>query len=104
MLIGHPDGSLFAFAGLWESWKDIKSCTIITTAANDFMLPVHDRMPVILSPDDYDQWLTADGAEAEELLLPNSEGLTMKAVSKVVNNARNDVPECVEPVAPSGLF
>jgi putative SOS response-associated peptidase YedK len=49
--------AVFAFAGLWESWNDIESCTILTTAANGLLQPIHDRMPVILSPKDYGRWL-----------------------------------------------
>ena len=109
MLIGQRDGRPFAFAGLWERWQkgpqEIMSCTIITTEANDFMRPVHDRMPVILSPGDYDQWFTADPGDAEHLLRPSSTAeLTMIPVSKIVNSPRNDVPECVVPIVPSTLF
>ena len=56
------DGELFAFAGLWDRWKDpsgqwVKSCSILTTTPNAVTLPVHDRMPVILDRDNYDLWL-----------------------------------------------
>jgi putative SOS response-associated peptidase YedK len=52
----------FAFAGLWEHWKPVdgeplETCTIITTAQNDLMAPIHNRMPVILAPTSYDEWL-----------------------------------------------
>jgi putative SOS response-associated peptidase YedK len=58
----HGDGGLFAFAGLWERWKDpagkvIESCTILTTEDNALLKDIHDRMPVILQPGDYDRWL-----------------------------------------------
>lgn len=60
-LIGLGDGDLFAFAGLWEEWERegevIKSCSILTTEANELMRPIHERMPVILFPADYDLWL-----------------------------------------------
>ena len=55
------DRSLFGFAGLWERWKDpasgevVRSCTIITTTPNEVCAPIHDRMPVILAPGDYDR-------------------------------------------------
>lgn len=109
MLMSRQDGQPFAFAGLWERWQKgpqvIKSCTVITTEANDFMKPVHDRMPVILSPVDYDRWLTADPSDAEQLLRPLLvDDLTMSPVSKIVNSPRNDLPECVVPIAPSSLF
>jgi putative SOS response-associated peptidase YedK len=45
--------AVFVFAGLWESWNDIETCTILTTAANSLLQPIDDRMPVILSPEDY---------------------------------------------------
>lgn len=52
---------LFAFAGLWDSWRagaeEILSCTIITTSANELVAPIHDRMPVILAPEGYSEWL-----------------------------------------------
>jgi putative SOS response-associated peptidase YedK len=69
---------LFAFAGLWDRWKDpsggwIKTCSILTTAPNAVTSPVHDRMPVILDPDGYDLWLDPgmrDAGAASELLKP----------------------------------
>jgi putative SOS response-associated peptidase YedK len=93
----------FAFAGLWESWKDpsgsrLESCTIITTEANTLTRPIHDRMPVILPADSYDHWLDPtlhDAAELQPLLrsYPSEE---MKAfpVSTLVNSPRNDDPAC----------
>ena len=109
MLIGKKDGSPFAFAGLWERWskgpQEIKSCTIITTEANDLMQSIHDRMPVILSPEDYDRWFNADPEEAEQLLRPYAaDDFKAVAVGKIVNNARNDVPECVVPIGSETLF
>lgn len=109
MLISHPDNRPFAFAGLWENWRkgpgEIQSCTIITTTANPFMKQVHDRMPVILKPQDYDQWLTGKLDIAEQLLGTSAtDGMTMIPVSKIVNSPRNDLPQCVEPVARSSLF
>jgi putative SOS response-associated peptidase YedK len=66
------DGRLFAFAGLWERWKDpnggnVETCAIITTDANDVVRPVHDRMPVILDPAAYGQWLDPR-ADADDLV------------------------------------
>ena len=101
----------FAFAGLWESWHNgdgshILSCTIITTAPNSLMVNIHNRMPVILSPDAYPQWL--DPAEKkpsdlQDLLQPYPpEEMTAFPVSRAVNNPRNDSPECVVPL--KGLF
>lgn len=98
------DQQLFAFAGLWEHWQDqttgeaIESCTIITTEPNDLMKNVHNRMPVILKPKDYDLWL--DLAVKPELLQPllhpyPAEEMTAFAVSKAVNKPSNDTAECI---------
>ena len=68
--IHMKDGSPFAFAGLWESWRDgeeIRSCTIITTEANQLVGEVHSRMPVILPPEDYEVWLDPEFEEKEAL-------------------------------------
>jgi putative SOS response-associated peptidase YedK len=72
------EGELFAFAGLWDGWKDangnwIKTCSILTTTPNAVASAIHDRMPVILDPDSYDLWLDPgmrDGMVASELLKP----------------------------------
>lgn len=77
-LVRNADGSPFAFAGLWERWTGpegeiIESCTILTTDANDLTRPIHDRMPVILHPKDYDLWLdpeVKDPALLKPLLRP----------------------------------
>ena len=96
-----------AFAGLWERWqpKDspqqpVETCTIITTVANELMRDIHERMPVILSPDDYHVWLDPDiqvADELESLLVPYpSERMAVDAVSTFVNSPANDGPKCVE--------
>lgn len=103
----------FAFAGLWERWRGTKtlggepleSCAIITTSANAEMKSLHDRMPVILSPIDYSSWLDPTEADVEKLksLLepaPASE-LRVRPVSAIVNNPRNDSPECLAPLETS---
>ena len=105
-LIGLKDGEPFAFAGLWERWekspddKPVESCTIVTTEANDLLKPIHDRMPVILAPDDYDAWLDVAGNspdKARALLQPfPSERMAMSSVSTRVNSVRNDDPTCIE--------
>lgn len=109
MLVSREDGQPFAFAGLWERWRkgprEITSCTILTTEADDFIRPIHDRMPLILRPEDYDRWLTSEPESAVGLLEPcSTEGLTTDPVGTLVNNPQNDVPECVVPVKPSSLF
>ena len=92
-------------AGLWESWRDeedqrLRSFTIITTDANEATRDVHDRMPVILSPPDYDLWLNPDFDEQEplqSLLEPYDPNDTvLDPVSMHVNNSRHDDPECIE--------
>ncbi len=98
---------LFAFAGLWESWSNpdgdtVLSCTIITTEPNELVADIHNRMPVILPPEAYDRWLDPaerQPAELQDLLTPYpAEAMTAYEVSTVVNNPRNDSPQCVEPV------
>ncbi len=102
------EGELFAFAGLWERWKDpngnwIKSCSILTTTPNAVTAAVHDRMPVILYPDNYDLWLDpgfTDVTAVSELLKPYDARLMRSyPVSTRVNHAANDDPECSAPVA-----
>lgn len=98
------DGRPFAFAGLWESWNDgeIRSCTILTTSANDLVGPVHERMPVILPAGDRDAWLDPE-AEREELaslLRPYpGDDLETFPVSRFVNSPRNNDERCVQPAA-----
>ena len=79
----------------------IESCTIITMAANRLLCPLHDRMPVILLPDDYPAWLGEDAVRnVAELLRPYpSEAMRAYGVSTAVNSVRSDCPECVEVVA-----
>lgn len=121
-------GGIFAFAGLWESWRPpasthaeagrqgaldesqddearervVHSCTIITTSANDFVRPVHDRMPVIIPPEAYDAWLDPKLQDPDAVLqllraAPN-DALRVYDVSTLVNAPVNDVPACVEPL------
>ena len=108
MWIGLRSRRPFAFAGLWEHWKPaegepLETCTIITTEPNDLMAPIHNRMPVILAPASYDQWLDPTFQHIESLnalLRPYpSEELTAYTVSTLVNNPRHDVPQCLEPVS-----
>lgn len=96
------DHKIFAMAGLWERWKSnegtIDSFTIITTEANSFMKPIHNRMPVILKPEDENKWLTSTHADDILLLLKPYPAEKMNAypISKLVNSARNDVPEVLD--------
>lgn len=100
-------GELFAFAGLWERWHSpdgdtIETGTIITTIANDLTATVHDRMPVILQPEQYDRWLdsTPDLEALQSLLNPYpTEAMTTYPVSLAVNSPTHDSPECVNPLS-----
>lgn len=105
-LIHMKDDGPFALAGLWECWKredrEIQSCAIIVTEANDVLKPIHDRMPVILSPLDYEAWLDPglkDKQALQALLRPYPpEAMEAFPVSTIVNNPRNDAASCVERV------
>ena len=87
------------FAGLYDLWQgELLSCTILTTAPNKLMATLHDRMPVILSPNDYDRWLdpsVTDPDEVQKLLNPYAGEMHAHPVSRAVNNVRNDGPELV---------
>lgn len=108
MWIGLKTTLPFAFAGLWEHWQPpegapLETCTIITTEANTFMQPIHARMPVILPPSSYHQWLDpgfSDVTVLNSFLRPcSSEDLMTYPVSTLVNSPRNDVRQCLEPLA-----
>ena len=101
------DGEMFAFAGLWEGWKNtegqwIKTCSILTTIPNAVISPVHDRMPVILDPDSYDLWLdpgVQDLGEISQLLTPyDANAMSSYPVSTRINHVANDDEECSRPV------
>jgi putative SOS response-associated peptidase YedK len=98
-------GEVFAFAGLWEVWKNpvgewVPSCTIITTTPNALMAPIHDRMPVILPAEAYAAWLTP-GETSAAALMPllkqfPVERMSVRTVSRLVNSPKNDGPELLE--------
>src|SRR5579862_130134 len=101
------EGSLFAFAGLWDRWKDpggtwIKSCSILTTTPNTMTSAVHDRMPVILDPSSHDLWLDPGMANVDavcDLLKPYDAGVMRSyPVSLRVNSVANDDAECSAPL------
>ncbi len=105
--IGLQDRRPLAFAGLWEHWDardgsdTVESCTIVTTDADTVVRPLHERMPVILRPEDYDAWLDpqAKPDALQHLLTPfESEELVAYPVSRAVNNPRNDNPDLLLPV------
>ena len=106
--IQRKDGGLFAIAGLWEQWQgqdgsEIESCTLLTTQPNELLSQVHNRMPVILNPDDFDLWLdiSAQNASAVQHLLRPYPGDEMRyyPVSTYVNSPYNDGPGCIEPLS-----
>ncbi len=108
MYITLASGMPFAFAGLWEFWQSrdgsqILSCVIITTEPNEQMAGLHNRMPVILSPESYPLWLDPNDRPPEELnglLKPYSgSDMVIYPVSQLVNSPNNDVPELILPVA-----
>lgn len=106
--IRMQDHRPFGFAGLWETWRGPKgaelpepkqSCTILTTSPNALMEPLHDRMPVILPPGDYEMWLdpSFEGLEALQALQQpyDPDAMIAEPVSTLVNSPRNESPECI---------
>jgi putative SOS response-associated peptidase YedK len=97
------DRTPFAFAGLWErnDGLDVTSCTIVTTEPNGVAGAIHNRMPVILPPEDYEAWLSADTApaDAKALLKPYEGKMIAYPVGKAVGSPKNDRPDLIEPVS-----
>jgi putative SOS response-associated peptidase YedK len=105
--IGLQDERPFAFAGLYERWSSpggdvLETCTILTTAANNLVEPIHERMPVILDPQTYNLWLDPSFDQIDRLkalLLPYpSEAMKVYPISTIVNSPKNDSPECSRPL------
>lgn len=103
----------FALAGLWERWRApdgvwLISFTIVTCAANDLLAPLHDRMPVIVAPEDFERWLARDPAPpaalADILAPADPAGWAADAVGDAVNRPTHDAPDCVESVPSQGLL
>jgi putative SOS response-associated peptidase YedK len=105
--IGMKDGSIFAFAGLWEMWKDkatgqsLQTYTVITTDPNELMASIHNRMPVIVAPKDYGRWL--EHGEPSHLLVDllrpyPAEEMTAWRVSPAVGNVRNNSAALCQPL------
>ncbi len=97
----------FAFAGLWERWRSprgevITSCTVLTTRANSRLESIHERMPVILPPEDYEQWLdptVTDAQPLQRLMQPyDAKSMQHYAVSQRVNKPGPDHPDCLQPL------
>ena len=114
---GLATGSVFAFAGLWDRWRDpknniVETCTILTTRPNSLVADVHDRMPAILRVEDYEGWLDPgirDPKAVLDCLKPLDASLMKKyPVSASVNRPENDDEECAREVsiesAPMTLF
>lgn len=109
MFIQRDDGDPLAFAGLYERWTDaedlreIHTCTIITTTPNDMMSEIHNRMPVLLAPTHWEEWLDPEHQEAEDLqrlLVPAPNALLAAyPVSDSVNSVKNNDPSLIERVA-----
>jgi putative SOS response-associated peptidase YedK len=99
-------GQPFGIAGLWDRWgkhgEPIESCTILTTDANEPMMAIHERMPVVIPPESFDFWLNPaehDVAKLSRLMRPfHSDEMTAYPVSTLVNNAKQDAAKCVEPL------
>lgn len=109
-LIHRADGKPFAFAGLWSLWRDpaqpgskpVETFTILTTGANDLLRPLHDRMPVIVAPENFDLWLDPkvnDAAMLQPLLVPHAvDGFEAFPVSRNVNSPAHDAADCIAPL------
>jgi len=103
--ITQTDRGAFAFAGLWSIWygdddRKLRTCTILTTASNSAIAPLHDRMPIILAPDAEGAWLdpASSASELAELLAGLTPAQTaVRPVGPAVNDARYDGPECLAP-------
>ena len=100
--ITRPDGQPFAFAGLWSIWRQdeavIRSCSIITTEARGPVATLHDRMPVILPAEDEGEWLrpaTGRSRLLELLATSQASQAELRPVSRAVNDARHDAPDCL---------
>jgi len=106
-----PDGNLMAFAGIWESWQGpdvlIQSCSILTTVASDSVRPIHPRMPVILSSQNYDKWLDpcVNGGEILPYLLERAYEKPLKIfeVDRRVNSPQNEGPDFWAPIKKNGI-
>ena len=102
--IARADGAMLAFAGLWDGWRGpegeiVRSFVILTTEATPALRFLHERMPVILEPQDWPLWLGEAPGDPLALLRPSAAALRIWPVSTRVNNVRNDGPELLEAAA-----
>jgi putative SOS response-associated peptidase YedK len=109
----RADGRPLLVAGLWSVWHPDKAggpasmtCTVVTTRPPARFAEIHDRMPLVLDPDDWDRWLDPDRPAPEDLLAggPDAAGMAMREVSTLVNRVANNGPELIEPVTAVALF
>jgi putative SOS response-associated peptidase YedK len=109
--VRRRDGRPMAFAGIWEVWRDanrpeaepLRTCAIVTTAANDLMAPIHDRMPAVLGEEDWSRWLDPGTplAVVQGLMVPApSRWFEAFPVATLVNSVANDGPELLRPLPP----
>ena len=107
-LIGRTDGMPLTLAGLWAGWHDpatervIRTFTIVTSRPNDQMADIHNRMPVVVPEEIWPLWLDplTDASELRAVLEPSDDTpLRIQAVSRLVNDVRNDGPALIEPLA-----
>ncbi len=110
-LFQRRDEQPFGLAGLWESWRTpdgttLETCSVITTEPNELMRPIHHRMPVMLTPEQFEPWLDpelTDLSQLAPLLRPASaSAMTAVAVSTYVSSIRNEGPACLDPVTDGG--
>ncbi|CAH2601446.1 Abasic site processing protein [Rhodovastum atsumiense] len=103
--VAREDGQPMALAGLWEGWRGqdgevLRTFTVLTTAANETLRPLHERMPVVLEPPDWPVWLGEQAGDHAALLRPSEAAFRVWPVATLVNNVRNDGPHLLDP-APS---
>jgi putative SOS response-associated peptidase YedK len=101
----HPkDTPLFAFAGIWDCWQDeaghlIESCAILTMEANDLLKPIHERMPVIITPSQFDVWLAPERSiKLNDLSIYPDSAMATYPVGLQVNKTGYDAPDCIMPI------
>ncbi len=107
-LFRRRDEQPFGFAGLWESWRapdgtTLETCAVITNEPNEVMRPIHHRMPVMLTPEQFAPWLDPRTTQPDDLApllcVPRAETMIAMPVSTHVSNVRNEGPECLAPAA-----
>ncbi len=107
-LVYLKDKPIGGFAGIWDTWLDrdtgelLESCAIITTNANELVAPIHERMPVYLHEEEYDEWLDPENhntGELERLLRPfPSESMAFHMIGKAIGSPKNNSPDLLKPV------